>query len=133
MHSRHTSQVAFAIALCCTLFIAACTNCRDRVVQRANGGHLEATVHERVCGSVAGLTVRVAPPGTPEQEGDALEFEPFQSKCSPSALNEASVSVTWTDPTHLEVRHSTDLTITRSEGTWKGASIKYVPLSAPVT
>ncbi len=96
MHSRHTFKVALPVALWCTLFIAACTNCRDRVVQRANGGYLEATVHERVCGSVAGLTVRVAPSGTVEQEGDAFEFEPFQSRCAPSALNQASVSVTWT-------------------------------------
>ena len=86
-----------------------------------------ADVHERVCGSAAGFTVRVFSPGTSENDGDAYEFEPFQSKCSPEALQGLSVSATWRDRAHLEIRYSSGLNVLRAEKAWKGASISYAP------
>lgn len=108
------------------LFSAACTDCRDRVVQHTAGGGLNADVHERVCGSAAGFTVRVAPLGTPEEAGDAFDFEPFQSKCPPVALPTLAVSAKWLDSSHLEVRYSPALVVSRAEKRWKGVEISYV-------
>jgi hypothetical protein len=117
---------AFFLIWAIWLASAACTDCRDRVVQHIAGGGLNADVHERVCGSAAGFTVRVAPLGTPEEAGDAFEFEPFQSKCPPVALPKLAVSAKWLDSSHLEVRYSPALVVSRAEKRWKGVEISYV-------
>ncbi len=121
-------KIVVAGALVSLLSFLACTDCRDRVVQHAVGGSVAADVHERICGSAGGLTVRVFPPGTSERDGDAYEFEPFQTRCSPAALPTLAVSVSWHDPMHLEVRYSRALVVTRAEKQWKGVSITYVAL-----
>jgi hypothetical protein len=120
---KTTAVLLAAVAL---LLSVACADCRDRVIQHAAGGILTADVHERVCGSAAVFTVRVFPPGTQEREGDALEFEPFQSKCPPADLSKYAVSARWLDSKHLEVRHSPGLAILRAEKQWKGVEIIYV-------
>src|SRR6266536_2270253 len=107
-----------AIVAGVSLAVTACTDCRDRVVQHAAGVRLTADVHERVCGSAAGFTVRVFPPGTPERDGDAFDFEPFQAKCPPALVPKLMVSVSWSDPQHLEVRYSRVLAVIRAERRW---------------
>jgi hypothetical protein len=108
----------------------ACTDCRDRVLQHVDGGSLNAEVHERVCGSAAGFTVRVFPLGTQERDGDAYEFEPFQSKCPSADVSKFSVSATWLDSKHLEVRYSPGLAVLRAERHWKGVEVTYVAREA---
>ena len=123
-------RAASALSLIAVFAFLACTDCTDRLLQRAAGSQLTAEVHERVCGSAAGFTVRLFPPGTPEASGDAYEWEPFQAKCPPSALRQFAVTAVWLNPTHLEIRHSPGLEVVRAEAAWKGATITYVVLAA---
>ncbi len=106
----------------------ACTDCQDRLRQRSEGAVLIAEVHERVCGSTSGLTVRVFPPGTEERAGDAYNFEPFQSRCPASGLHDLGVWVAWKGPKALEIQYSAGLTATRAEAAWNGISISYTPV-----
>jgi hypothetical protein len=120
-------KIGVVVSAALTLLLsAACTDCRDRILQHAVGESLIADVHERICGSAAGLTVRVFSPGTPERDGDALQFEPFQAKCPPAQLQTVFVSAQWLDANRLEVRHSPALTILRAETQWKNVAITYV-------
>ncbi|MGH9421482.1 MAG: hypothetical protein ACRD3J_16005 [Thermoanaerobaculia bacterium] len=118
--------VAYFVAMGWLIALSGCTDCKDRIVQHAGGIILTADVHERVCGSAAGLTVRVFPPGTREKEGDARDDEPFQSRCPPDDIAKVGVVASWRDLRHLEVRYSPALKVLRAEKQWKGVNINYL-------
>jgi len=57
-----------------------CSSCHQRVVQRAVVGNDEITVVQRVCGSVSGYELSIAPPGM-DTSGVADSYEPFMVGC----------------------------------------------------
>lgn len=85
--SRISAVVNRATLVCMAIAVSVasatssgCSSCEDEVVQREASEAQQIAVIHRVCGSVAGFNVSVAPPGT-YTSGHADEFEPFMYVC----------------------------------------------------
>jgi hypothetical protein len=57
-----------------------CRGCKDDVIQSERVGKWDIALHHRVCGSVAGYAVSIAPPGA-DSPGYADQYEPFLMDC----------------------------------------------------
>src|SRR5262245_25837565 len=78
--SRPPHFVVYVAALLAALIVGRCGNCLDKIVGRQLVEGSEIAIHHRVCGSVAGYMVSVAPPNT-SMKSHADEFEPFMMVC----------------------------------------------------
>src|SRR5258708_38588823 len=74
------SLTCFLLAVITLGASTSCSSCHQRVVQRALIGSDEITVVQRVCGSVSGYQLSIAPPGM-DTSGVADQYEPFMAGC----------------------------------------------------
>jgi len=103
---RTSTPVALlAVSLIALSSSSACGNCVDTVVATQRTGDKEVAVHHRVCGSVAGYMVSIAPPRL-RMDGRADAFEPFMMECDCyQAEATPPVTVRLEGPTRLVVTY----------------------------
>lgn len=90
-----------------SLQMVGCSGCEDRAVSSSRVGSVEVSVRHRICGSVGGYAVRIAPPNA-DLSGRADEFEPFIFTCNCFSENgPPPVAVTMEPGAVLVVRYDT--------------------------
>ena len=78
--TRETPILRLLVMLLSLLVVARCGNCKEKVVSSQRAGDFEIAVHHRICGSVSGYNVSIAPPGM-NLVGRSDQYEPFMMEC----------------------------------------------------